>query len=133
MAYAIASLIQSARHLLDDNPWTDALTNSPASGGTTYSVADTTLYDKGNVLETDDGDLAIVTALASSTNLTVRRSVYGATAAAHTSGDTLTKDPVFRYVQIKEALTRVIDNLWPHIWKIGTYSVTPDSTTQWFD
>ena len=33
MAYAIASLIQSARHLLDDNPWTDALTKAEKTQG----------------------------------------------------------------------------------------------------
>jgi hypothetical protein len=56
---------------------------------TTMVVADTSVYDVGDILQIDTEFLQI-TAIASSVNLTVTRGVAGTTAAAHTAASAVT-------------------------------------------
>lgn len=101
---------------------------------TDLDVADTTKFDVGDIVEfQDDGEQCLVTALADSDTLTVIRGVNGTTAATHSSGVLVAKSPVWSYLQITDAIDESIRDLWPHIYKKVTYSVTPVAGQKWYE
>ena len=55
-----------------NRPYQTPLTNSPGTGGTTFSVGDGDAFQVGDLVETPDGELALVTAIATN-DLTVTR------------------------------------------------------------
>jgi hypothetical protein len=134
MAYAKSSLIQDIRHLLNDEPWETTSTTTLASG--TVAVPDGTKWGVGDIGEwqtgTVGGEQFLVQSISSNT-LTVSRGYNGTTAETHTSGDRVVKNPRYSYIQITDSIDRVIETLYPNLWKQVTSTVTPDSTTFWFD
>lgn len=136
MAYAKASLIQKIRHVLNDTPQVDNITGAYTAGGTTLSVADATIYDKGDIIEfVTDGDQFLIDS-ASGTTLTMKAAGLGwggSTNANHSNGDAFWLRPVFSYIQIVEAIDTTIQELWPYGWKAVTNTITPVSGQRWYD
>jgi hypothetical protein len=135
MTYAQASLIQDVRHWLQDNPW--ETTSTTTGTGTPVAVPDGAKWAAGDVGEwtftgTAGGEQFLVQSV-SANNLTVVRGYNGTTAEAHTSGDRVVKNPIYSVIQIKDAVDRIIESVYPSAWKQVSTSLTPDTTTVWFD
>jgi hypothetical protein len=116
MPTTAATLIQRTRRLVRDWPDQDAITASVTAAATTIVVADTTIYVKNQAVELDS-ETMLVRALASATNLTVRRGVYGSTAATHASDATVLINPAFPQTQILDALNEGLDACFPLLYK----------------
>lgn len=136
MALSQSTLVTRIRRLLGDEPFEDYITADPSTG-TTVAVNQPQAWGEGDVMEFSDGDLAKVRQTGvSGASITVKRSHDGTTAAAHTaSGATavIYKNPEFRFSVVTEAIDHVIRGLWPYAWKKSTASITPNTTSTWFD
>ena len=134
MAVSISALIPRVRDLLADRPW--ETTSTTTTTATTVAVPDGTLWAEGDIGEwqtgTVGGEQFYVQAVVAN-NLTVVRGYAGTTAETHTSGDRVVKNPVYTYRQITQAITEYVNELWPFVYKTGTVSLTPVSTTVWYD
>lgn len=127
MAFSRATLVSRVRHILNDNPFYETGLTVAAAGTTSVTVADSTKYDVGDVLEwQDDGDQMLVTAVPNATTLTVARNHNGTTAAAHSS-ITAAKNPVFQYIQITDAVTATLIGLYPHVYRRVSVTLTPNT------
>lgn len=113
---SLQEFINRTRRYTEDWPDQDALTASVTSGGTTLSVADTTLYYINEPVEIDQESM-IVRALASGTNLTVKRGAFGTTAASHVTASTVLIRPRFSQAQIIDAINNGIDAVFPLIYR----------------
>lgn len=126
MAFAKATLIQRVRHLLRDASWRDTCTEAMDATETDLSVADTTRYAVGSIVEfQDDGEQCYVSALFSGTVLTVTRGVNGTTGTTHSINAVIVKNPGFTFKQIEEAIGASIRALWPYVYKKIETTVTP--------
>jgi hypothetical protein len=136
MAFSKATLVQEVRYALNDTPPADSITGSYSAAGLTLSVADATLYDKGDILEfKTDGDTFLVDS-ASGTTITMIAaglSWDGSINANHASGAIFFLRPAFRYLQIVEAIEETILTLWPYGYKAVTDTLTPVAGTKWYD
>lgn len=134
MAFAKATLIQRIRTRLNDNPFQTACTEAMDASETGLDVASTTKFDVGDIVEfQDDGEQCLVTALASSTELTVIRGFNGTTAATHSISVLVAKNPVFSYLAIEGAIAEVLRDLWPHVYKEVNYTITPVVGQRWYE
>ena len=137
MAFAKATLISRVRKSLNDNPFVDVCTEAMDTTETDLSVADTTKYDVGAIVEfQDDGERCLVTALASATVLTVIRNFDGATpgtGTTHAINGQILRDPVFPYNTIVEEIEASLRGLWPHVYKLKAYTITPVAGTTWYE
>jgi len=140
MAYSKATLIKKIRALLNDNPYLDACTEDMDTTETGLDVTATSKYNVGDVVEfQDDGEQCLVTALASSTTLTVIRNhnlsvtVTAGTGTVHSTGALIAKRPVFSYVQIVDAISSSIDGLWPYVWKKVSVNITPVAGQRFYE
>jgi hypothetical protein len=111
-----ATLIQRTRRLVRDFPELDSLTASVASGGSTLTVADGTLYKKNELLEIDQ-ELFRVTADGAGTSVSVKGAQRGSTAASHANSSTVLKAPAFYAVEILDALNEGIQATFPLLYK----------------
>ena len=135
MAYAKSSLIQDIRHIVNDEPWETTSTTTTTSS--TVAVPDGTKWAVGDVGEwsftgTVGGEQFLVQSI-SSNNLTVLRGYNGTTAETHGSGDRVVKNPRYSVIQITDSIDRVIEGAYPSVWTTLATTVTPDTTTIWFD
>jgi hypothetical protein len=99
-------------------------------------VADGEDWTEGNIGEfVEDGDTFYVRSI-SGADLNSTRSYYGSTGTTHTSGARILKDPKYRYNEIVNAISTVIQGYlpWPRIYKVTADTITPDATnTTWYD
>jgi hypothetical protein len=124
MAYAKATLKNTIRAMVDDEPAVDAVANA-AGTGTTVTVADGTQYAAGDILEhVTNGDQALVRSV-SGNDLTVRRSHNGTTATSWSNGDLFYKNPEYADIEIDEAIQATVDDLWPFVYAVKTTTITP--------
>lgn len=133
MATSAATLIQRCRRFMGDWPENDALTASVASNGTTISVADSSTYAPGWLVQIESEAL-YVSALPSGTTLTVRRGVRGSTAATHATSTTVLVRPHFLDLEYLDALNAGINATFPWLYQpvideslvtaAGTYEYT---------
>ena len=135
MTLSQATLVQRIRFEQRDFPITYTGTLSNAAD-TTCAVTDGTQFAVGDVIEFEaDGDTCLVTAIVSN-DLTVTRSYYGSTAAAH-AGTSFVKNPRHYFNEITNAISSVISaRLWPLAWKEVADTLTPPTsniTTTWTD
>lgn len=93
-----------------------------------------TQWTQGNVVEfQDDGELCLVTSVATNTLNVVRNYQFSVTATAgtgtsHANGIGIVKNPVYEYVQIKDAISAVVLELWPYVYTKVTATITPLAT-----
>lgn len=140
MAFAKASLVAKVRTILNDNPFLDACTEAMDTTETGLDVADTTIWSVGDVVEfQDDGELCLVTALASATSLTVQRNYLlsvtatAGTGTSHSSGALIAKSPAVRYSGIVEHISGTLNSLWPYVYREINQTLTPDSTKTYYE
>lgn len=114
-----------------NRPYQTPLTNSPGTGGTTFSVADGDAFQVGDLVETPDGELALITAI-STNDLTVSRAQGSVAAENLTSGEVIRKNPRFTIDQIDAATTDILHELAPRVFnlKSETLAVT---TNDWYN
>lgn len=133
MSYSKTTLIRRIRDKVGEQAWYDSVTSSPTTTGTALTVADTTKWAVGDVLEfQEDGDRCRVTALTNATTLAVSRGYLSdtpGTGTAHTGPQLVVKRPVFAYAKIVESISTVIDELWPHVYALVTADLTPSQTS----
>jgi hypothetical protein len=135
VALAKTTLLSRIRRLLNDNPFTTACNEAMDAVETDIDVTATLKFDVGDIVEfQDDGEQCLVTALFSATVLTVIRGYNGTTAATHSTGVLLCKNPVFQFVQIEQAVDAVLRGLWPYVYKEVNYTLTPNTNgNQWYE
>ena len=134
MSYSQETLIQRVLALLEvQHDYYDRITSSPTDSGTSVDVPDGTRFAEGDIIQFEtDGELVRVRSISSNT-LTIVRGVFGTTAAAHTSGDNIVKNPAVTRQMIKDSIDETFKGLWPMAWKVGTDTVTPAPDTEWYD
>lgn len=115
MSLTTLDLISKARRLISDYPQVDNLTGAMTAGGTTATVADSTLYRKGWVISVDE-EAMLVTDLPSGTTLNVVRGYRGTVAAAHSSGANILANPLGTGADYLDGLNEGIRYLWPHFY-----------------
>ena len=132
MSLSQATLVQRVRWELGDRPWEDSALTA-ASASSTITGATTGYWVKGDIGEfIEDGDTWLTISETTGT-ITATRSYDGSTGAAHTTKRGL-KNPRYRYNEIVNAIESVIqDQLWPKAWKKVADTITPLSTTTWYD
>jgi len=131
MPLSRVTLIQRIRDILEDHPF--ETTGDAASGTSTITVADGTMWGPMNIGEfQEDGDTFLSRSV-SGTTVTAVRSYEGTTGAFHAVGSRLWKDPDFRFSQIDNAVKTILRSLWPHAWRKLDVSITPNTTDQWFN
>jgi hypothetical protein len=135
MAFTKATLLTRIRTRLNDNPFTTACTEAMDASETDLDVADRAKFDVGDIVEfQDDGERCLVTAGGTGAGaLTVIRGFNGTTAATHSSGALMAKNPVFSFTAMEQAISETIHDLWPHVYKSVAYSITPVAGTHWYE
>ena len=137
MSVTVATMVKRVRRVLNDYPWQDVLTGSFASGATTTAtVADTTAWEAGEILEfQDDGEQAVVLTITGATTMTVGRNYNSSivTPAGHASGVVIFKTPAFQYVQVKDALEETMTSMWPYVYKKVVTTITPVAGTHYYE
>lgn len=135
MTLSQATLIQRVRYHLGDFPW--ETTGAAASGSSTVTVEDGSDWSEGQIGEfATDGDTFRVNSIEGGYDGNVLRSYAGSTGAAHTAGSRILRDPKFRYLEITNAISQVIEFMlpWPRIYKVTADTITPDPTNKaWYD
>jgi hypothetical protein len=133
MTMARSLLVQRIRYLLGDNPWeTLGEASSDTSEVFVGSGEDWAQGDIGEFLE--DGD-TFYTRASSGSDIVATRGYYGTTPAPHNAGSRILKNPKYRYWEITNAITSVInfELPFPRIYKVGNDTITPSQTTTWYD
>lgn len=113
MSLTTLDLISKARRLINDYPQVDNLAAAMTSGGTTVTVADSTMYRKGWIISVDE-EAMLVTDVPSATTLTVVRGYKGTVAAAHASGAGILQNPLGTAADYLDGLNEGIRYLWPY-------------------
>src|SRR6266576_3853232 len=120
---------------MGDWPDLDVSTASIASNGTALSVAATASdrYAVNNLLQLGT-EAVVVTSIASSTSLTIRRAMRGTTAASAASGASILLNPAFIDMEYLDSLNAAILASFPLIYRpvideslssvAGTYEFT---------
>ena len=130
MSMVKSTLVSRVRRLLNEDPWHDICTEVMDNSETGLDIADTTKWSVGDYVEfQDNGEQCLVTALPSATTLTVVRGVNGTTAATHAINGDIVKTPTFQYIQVTQAITSVVYDLWPHVYKKVAATLTPSTTS----
>jgi hypothetical protein len=135
MAVSISDCVQRVRDILGERPYLNTSTTTTTS--TTVNLNDTTGLAEGSILEWQTGTVGYeqiyVQSVNSATQVTALRGYNGTTAETHSSGDTLVRNPLTSGRQIQQHLTNAVNGLWPFVYKTGTVTLTPSSTTVWYD
>lgn len=124
MATTATTLVQRTRRFLGDWPENDACTASMSNSVTTLTVADSTLYSPGFIVQLDI-EAMYVSATPSPTTVTVRRGVRGTTAVTHPTATTVLLRPHFLDVEYLDALNSGIGASFPLLYQ----SVVDESLT----
>lgn len=141
MAYSQATLVSRIRRELNDAPWFDTCTEVMDVSETDLSVADTTYWAIGDIVEFQGLDASsvvqneqcLVTALFDATTLTVRRGHNDTTPATHATGASIAKNPLFQKIQIEKAIEGALQSMWPTAYYPEAKLVTPVAGTKWYN
>lgn len=140
MAYSQATMVKRIRQELNDNPWFDTCVEAMDTTEVGLDVTDGTKYSVGVVVEfQDDGELCLVTGVTSNTLTVIRNYMYSVTTTAGTGTNHLINaqiaaNPRFTYSQIVEAISLVLSELYPHVYRLIQVTATPSSTgNRWYD
>lgn len=132
MTISQSTMVRRVRDILgEDVRWQTLATVSDGTD-TTAVVTDGTDWNEGAILEwQEDGDQAYVQSVSSNT-LTVIRSVNGTTGAAH-SATAATKDPIYPYIKVTDAIDACVQTVWPWAWKTVETSFSTDTSTIYYE
>lgn len=136
MALSQATLIQRVRRVIGDAPYEtyDVAGVANVTTDTNVDIPDSSKLAVGAVIEwQDNGEQGLVKSIVDSNTVTVKRQHNGTTAQVHAANVVLLVNPTFTYVDIKNALDRCIQGLWPYAWKAVTDTITPSTTAAWYD
>lgn len=131
---ALSTLVARIRRkYLNDEPWQDTLGASQTSGATTINLTNGAVWAVNDLIESAlDGELERISpaTMPLSNPITVKRAHDGTTAAAHSSGDVVYKNPRFRYGRLSDTISEVATNeTWPDLWAVASLTFTPSPTT----
>lgn len=128
-------MVQKVRNLVNDNPFMDRVTVAVSTTGqTTITVADSSNYERGNVIEMqDDGEQMLIRTIDTGTTMTVYRGHNGTTATTHLISTLFAVNPVVSYLQITGAVDDTTKTLWPYVYWVAEYDITVASGTQWYN
>jgi hypothetical protein len=139
MAFSQATLVNRVRRRLGDDPFLDTCTEAMDATETDLSVADTTKYSVGSVVEfLDDGEQCLITALFSATVLTVQRNhnlsvtATAGTGTTHAINTLIATDPPHKFQNVAEAIDEVIQSLWPHVYTSVEATITPSASNPYY-
>lgn len=125
-------MVRRVRDILGEDIRWQTVASAGTGADTTIDVTDGTDWSEGTILEwQEDGDQAYVQSVSSNV-LTVIRSVNGTTGATH-GGTAATKDPIYPYIKVTDAIDACIQTLWPWAWKTVEAVITPSSSTVYFN
>jgi len=122
-----------------ERPMEDTITDSPASGATSMDVTNSNGWGRGDYAEFADadgnvGEVVVLAANLSGSTATIRRAQRGTTAAAHTSGDVIRKNPKYTRRMIEREIEAVIrTSLWPRVWYKTERTLSWDPTDFVYD
>lgn len=125
----LADLRERTLHLLygaptEERPPVDTLESNITSGSTSLDVNNPDLWKVGDYVEFPDGELAVIVSQTGPTE-TVLRAQWGTTAASHSIGDVIRKNPPYPISAVDQAIEDVITNdLWPKVWMWSRGTVT---------
>jgi len=141
MAFSQATLINRirVRSGTSQEDKHDICTEAMDTTETGLDVADTTIWAVGDTVQfEDDGELCLVTALASATTLTVIRNYLfsvtttAGTGTSHSINADIVQNPIFSIKSVKEAVEEVLRSLWPWVYTKVTADLTPSTTTSYY-
>lgn len=130
MTVSQSTVVQRVRYHLGDFPW--ETTGSASSSSSVVAVTDGDDWSEGDIGEfVNNGENFRVSSV-SSNDLTAGRGFYGTTAATQSSGRVL-KNPRFKYTEITNAISSVIQGQlnYPRVYKVSDSSVTPSWGFGW--
>lgn len=125
-------MVRRVRDILGEDIKWQTLATAGSGADTTIDVTDGTDWNEGSILEWEaDGDQAYVQSVAANV-LTVIRSVNGTTGASH-AATAATKDPLYPFIKVSDAIDATIQTLWPWAWKTTEVSISPLTTKIYYD
>lgn len=134
MTVSLATLVSRVRDRISgDEPWEDTIDASLTNVATTVTINSYTDWVQGSVMEFADGEQCLVIATPSTSAVAIRRAHNGTTAIAHSNGDLILRDPRFAYADVVDAIDDTIADLWPFVYDVTTYTVTPVAGTTLYD
>lgn len=133
MATTLDTLVQRTRRYLRVWPSSvDTLSVSITSTATTVTIADTTQFGAGDIVEVDYESM-LVKSLLGGTTFTVVRGYHGSTPATHAAAATVLIGPGFDAVEIIDALNAAKDECYPYVYRpVIDTSLAADSITYEF-
>lgn len=135
MATSATTLIQRVRRFVGDWPDLDSIAADITNTGAlqfNMSVADSSIYGRGWLIQVDHEMMRIATIVNSGT-ITVTRAVQGTTAASHASGSTILVRPAWGDQQILDSLNAGVDATFPYYYQaVSDVSLTADGSTYEF-
>lgn len=125
------TLVSRVRKLTLDEPYEDYTTAAVSdTTGTSISVNSGASWAEGDIVEFRDSSYEqMKVRVGGASPLTVKRGHNDTTAATHTSGVTILKNPRFTADEINEALTRMCYASWPQAWQVKTDSISTPTLT----
>jgi hypothetical protein len=134
MTLAQTTVVQRVRDLLGEQPWRVQYAGATTTTtDTTYDMPDGTRWEEGSIMEWQDGGAQDWVSSVATNTVTIYQGINGTTAVAHASGATVLKDPRFSYQRIVDAAALTMTSLFPVIYKVATATVTPNTTSTWYD
>jgi hypothetical protein len=122
---------------LEDEPYEALTTAVVTPSDTTINLSDPTKWGVGNVGEFDDGtgsQFRISEQPTPLTNpITVKYGHHNTPVTAHDDGAVVLKSPRFGYDQLRNVIDEVCTELWPYVWNVGSFTVSPSTTTNLYD
>lgn len=132
MTISQSTMVRRVRDILGEDIKWQTLATASSGSDTTIDVTDGTDWSEGTILEwQSDGDQAYVQSVSSNT-LTVIRSVNGTTGASH-AATAATKDPIYPYIKVADAIDACIQTAWPWAWKLAETSFVTDTSTIYYE
>jgi hypothetical protein len=130
----IDDIEQCVRKKLHEYPDVDWITSVLTESATSASVNDVTKWEIGQVWEFDDGTGERILVTGNSTNpISWKRGWHATDAYPHSANAILRKEPRFSRAEIQAAISGVVSGeLWPHVYTIRRFLITPSTSTMWY-
>lgn len=131
MTLAQSTMVRRVRDILGEDVKWQTLATAANASDTSVEVTDGTDWNEGSILEwEEDGDQAYIQSV-SANILTAIRGVNGTTATGH-AGTAATKDPIYPFIKVTDAIDATIQTLWPYAWKTVDASIITGPSTIYY-